>query len=206
MVTAIDDLRTGHLNHFLHRLDASAKPWAAAELDVLLGDAVTRLWPRLGIWTTDDVDTDSTTMLYTVPTAFGSRFRISRIDLVNTDGLYVDRVNNWRKHNDAQVLVKPQISTGLTLRFYGWIPFDPDASDLVVDLEDAVAHAAAARAYGGLAAELTNSERQQNLDTGRVVSYADAVGMAAYHERLFADAISDHPSKLSYSPRASHRR
>jgi hypothetical protein len=203
-VTTIALLRTGHLNHFLHRADGSPKPWLDAELDVLLADAITRLWPRLGIWTTDDADTDSTTMLYTVPAAFGATFRISRIDLVNTDGLYVDRVNNWRKHDATQLLVRPQISTGLTLRFYGWIPFA--VGTLLAELEDAVAHAAAARAYGGLAAELTNSERQQNLDSGRVVSYADAVGLAAYHERLFADAISDHPSKVSYSPRASHRR
>lgn len=211
-MTAIDDLRTGFLNKYLHRTDdpgggVLSRPWDDDECDRLLGDSILRLWPRVGIFTQGDVAANSTTDTYLVPSELGTKFRISRIDLVNSSGLTADKVTTFRVVGDGgSLLVRPLLASGSTLRVFGWVPFAADGSDLLDDLQEAVAHRAAARAYGDLAAELLNSERQQNLDSGRVVSYGDAVGLAAYHERLYQDAIVDHPNRLSYAPRAAHRR
>lgn len=205
-MTTIAALRTDYLNGYLHRADSSTKPWTAAELDRLLTDAITKLWPRLGVLTFGDVATDHTKNLYNVPGALLETYRLSRIELLDSSGRYIDRVTSWRQHDGLKVVIKPLLADGSTLRFYGWIPFATDGSDLPVDLEETIAHRAAGKAYANLAAELINSERQQNLDTGRIVGYADAAGFAAYHERLYLDGLTDHPARISFAPRAAHRR
>lgn len=210
-MTAIDDLRQDFLNVYLHRVDdpaggASNKPWSDDECDRLIGDALTKLWPRLGRRITDDMTTDSLADVYIVPSAFYERYRISRIDLLDSRGFTVDRITNWRYAGDGELLIKPILAGGNTLRVWGWIPFADDATDLPTDLAETVAHRAASRAWSGLASELANSERQQNLDSGRVVSYQDAVGLAAFHERLYQEGTVEHPAQVSYAPRASQRR
>jgi hypothetical protein len=204
-VTTVAALRTTYLNNYLERTDADTLPWTTAELGQQLTDCLTKLWPKNGIFTFGDVASSSTSMLYTVPAAFGAKFRISRIEVLDSSSLYVDRVLNWRAHSPTQILVKPLLQSGLTLRMYGWKPFAVAGTDLDSDLEPTVAQRAAGRAFGALAARLLNSQRQQNLDSGRVVSYQDAIGLSAYYERLYAEGITDHPSRVSYSPRAAHR-
>jgi hypothetical protein len=198
-------LRTTYLNTYLHVADAAVKPWSSGERDRLLTDSLVKLWPRFGVLAYGDIATDSSKDIYNVPGALLDNFRISRIDLLDGTGAYVDRIRKWLQHDATRILIKPRIATGATLRVYAWVPFASDGSDLPVDLEETVAHRAASRAYGDLAAELLNSERQQNLDSGRIVSYADAVGFAAYHERLFIDGMADHPARVSFGPRASRR-
>lgn len=208
-MATIDGLRTDYLNEYLHRADDPGgdivgRPWTNDECDRILRDVITRLWQRLGRYTSGDVATDSSIDVYDLPAAFGTRNRISRVTFVDTRGLTIDRISNWRQEPDGKLLIRPLLASGYTLRVYGWVPFTVD--DLPGDLEEAIAHRAAARAYGNLAADLLNSERQQNLDSGRVVSYSDAVGLSAYHERLYQDAVIDHSARLSYAPRAAHRR
>lgn len=205
-MTTVAELRTEYVNAYLHRTDGSAKPWGDGELDRLIADSIVKLWPRLGVLTYGDVATDQTTDLYNVPGVLLEQYRISRIELLSLTGRYLDRVTSWRQHDNLKILVSPTLATGAKLRVYGYIPFAADGSDLPVDLEETVAHRAAGKAYGNLAAELMNSERQQNLDTGRVIGYQDAIGLSAYHERLFLDGSVDHPSRVSYAPRAARRR
>jgi hypothetical protein len=206
MTTAIQDIRSGYVDLHLHRTAGGTRPWSDAELEAAIAEVIAKLWPRLGVYTHGDVDADQTTNLYTVPTEFGTSWRISRIDLLDSTGLYRDRISNWRIHDSTQVIVKPLIANGATLRFYGWVPFAADGSDLPDDLASMVGHRASSRAWTNLAGELLNSERQQNLASGRVVSYADAVGLAAAHERTYQDGTIDHPSRVSYAPRAANRR
>lgn len=210
-MTAIDDLRQDYLNVYLHRVDdpgggASNKPWSDDECDRLLGDALAKLWPKLGRRVTDDIDTDSSTDIYVVPAAFYDRYRISRITLLDSGGRTVDRITSWRYAGEGELLIQPLLAGGATLRVWGFVPFAVDATDLPDDLLETVAHRAASRAFSGLAAELVNSQRQQNLDSGRIVSYQDATGIAAFHERLYQEGILDHPAQVSYGPRASQRR
>lgn len=193
-------------NIYLHRVDSSTVPWTAAELDQLVADVLRKTWPKLGIWTFGDVDTSSTGQLYAVPAEFSDRFQLSRIDVLDSTDIYLDRVKNWRKHDDQTVLIKPLMRSGSTLRFYGWVPFEVNGSDLPEDLEETIAHRVAARAYTNLAAELLNSERQQNLDSGRIVSYSDAIGFAAAHERLYEEGVAEHPNRVNIGPRRSTRR
>lgn len=206
-MTTVALLRTTYVNSYLGaRVDGSTLPWTDAELNQAITDSLTKLWPRNGVWTFGDVASSSTSQLYTVPAAFGTKYRVSRIDILQTSGaLYVDRVSNWRKHSATQVIVKPLLTTGLTLRFYGWVPYNVAGTDLDTDLEETLGHRATGRAYSNLAARLIDSQRQQNLDSGRVVSYQDAIGLSAYYERLFSDGIADHPSRIHFAPRASRR-
>lgn len=206
----IDEIRTGYLNVYVHRTDdpvsGSNKPWSDDECDRLIEDALAKLWPRLGQRTSGDLTSDGLTDVYDAPAELGSQFRVSAIDVIDSGGRTVDRVPNWRYGGTGQLIIRPLFVSGTTLRVWGWIPFSVDGSDLPDDLVETVAHRAAGRAYSGLAAELVNSQRQQNLDSGRVVSYPDAVGFAAYHERLYQEGILDHPAQVSYAPRASRRR
>lgn len=204
-MTTVALIRSTYLDTFLERIPAATEPWTDAELQAHITNVLTKLWPRNGIFVFGDVASSATSQLYTIPAALTAKNRISRIDVLESGGLYVDRVSNWRPHSPTQVLIKPLVSTGYTFRFYGWKPFAVTAADLDTDLEETIAHRAASRAYGQLAASLVNSQRQQNLDSGRVVSYQDAIGLAAYYERLFADGIADHPSKVNQAPRAAHR-
>lgn len=205
-MATITELRQGYLNGYLHRTDGATTPWTDAELDQLLTDSLVKLWPRLGVFTFGDVDTDQQLNIFGIPAALLPTFRVSRIELVNSSGIYLDRVTAWGQHSPTEIAIRMPVATGYLFRVYGWIPFAADGSDLPADLEETVSHRAAARAYGNLAAELLNSERQQNLDSGRVVSYSDAVGLSSYHERLFLDGVTDHPARLSYAPRRAHRR
>lgn len=207
----IASLRQSYLNVYLHRVDdpvggASNKPWSDAECDRLIGDALAKLWPKLGQRISGTMATDGEVDTYTIPVAFGARYRVSRIEILDTSGRSVDRVTGWRYGDAGELLVHPLLASGNTLRVTGYVPFATDGSDLPDDLSETVAHRAAARAYAGLAAELVNSQRQQNLDSGRIVSYQDALGFAAFHERLYQEGVIDHPAQISYAPRASQRR
>jgi hypothetical protein len=211
MPTTIEAIRQDYLNLYVHRVDdpgggASNKPWSDAECDRLIGDALTKLWPKLGIRVAGDLEADGQSDVYAAPTELGDTFRVSAIDLLDADGRTVDRVSNWRYGAAGELLIRPLFASGTALRVWAWTPFAADASDLPDDLIEAVAHRAAGRAYSGLAAELVQSQRQQNLDSGRVVSYQDAIGFAAYHERLYQEGVIDHPAQISYAPRASRRR
>jgi len=201
-MTTIAALRTTYLNGYLHRTDGATKPWGDAECNQYLTDALVQLWPQVGLYANGDVATDETSNLYTVPASIE---RVARIDVLNADSHYVDRVSNWRAHDATKVIVKPRIANGATLRFYGWKRFAATGSDLLTDLEQIVAYAAASMAYGGLAAELVNSQRQQNLDSGRVVDYPTAIGMASYFQARYTAGILNHPNRLHTGPRAAYR-
>ena len=201
-MTTITALRQTYLNPYLSRGDSDTKPWVSATLDQFLTDAINGLWPEHGIFTTGTVATDQTVMLYTVPASIE---KVSRIDLLDANSLVIDRVTNFRVHSATQVVVKPLLATGYTLRFYGWKPFAATAADLPTRLESVVAMLGASLAYGNLAAFLTNSQRQQSLDTGRIVDHQQAAALSAYwkaraDEQLFAD-----PTRVNIAPRRASR-
>jgi hypothetical protein len=117
-------------------------------------------------------------------------------------------VVDWWYETATTIRIQPRIlaASGLALRFYGWGPFSTVATDLPVDLEAAVAERAAALAYGSLAGVLVNSQRQQGLDSGRVVDYQTAVGLSAYYERRYMEAVIKYPAQVGASaPRAARR-
>lgn len=204
-MTAIDTIRTTFLNPLLHRQDGSTLPWTDAELNAFEGVAITDLWPQNGKWATGDVATSSTSQTYTVP---GGIQRISRIDLVDSGGLYVDRAFNWRvlaKGVAPTIVVQPLLGASLTLRVSGWLPFAADGSDLPAGLQHVIAYLAASLAYGGLASQLTQSELQQGLDRGQVVDYPTAVGLAAYWQKQAEIILATDDSLVTVGPRAAYR-
>lgn len=207
-MTTVTALRQTYLNDILQRIDGSTVPWSDGQCDQMLTNALHDLWPRLGSFVFGDVATSSASMLYTVPTALGTvagEYQISRIDVLDSSDNYVDTARVWRPHSGTQVILKPKLSEGYTLRFYGWKPYDPTGSDLPVRLERAVAYKAASIAYGLLTGRLVNSQTQQGLDSGRVVDYPSAVGLSAYWERLFQTVIANDPSRVSFAPRSAYR-
>lgn len=201
-MATITSLRQTYLNLYLARIDADTLPWTTATLDQFLTDAINALWPEHGIFTTGTVATDQTVMLYTNP---GSIERVSRIDLLDANLLVIDRVPNFRVHSATQVLIKPLLATGYTLRFYGWKPFATTAADLPVRLESVVAQLGASLAYGYLTAHLTNSQRQQNLDSGRVIDYQQAAALSAYWKARADEQLFSDPSRVNFAPRRASR-
>ena len=207
-MTTVALLRTTYVNGYVGRADTSTIPWTDAQIDQHITDALNKLWPRIGLRPTGAVAATTATGIYTIPTAIK---RVSRIVLEYISGGetdLVDTVVNWRYETETTVRIQPRIKTlaGLSLRFYGWGPFAVTGADLPTDLESAAAERASALAYGSLAGVLVNSQRQQGLDSGRVVDYQTAVGLSAYYERRYQDATDSHPSRVGgAAPRLARR-
>jgi hypothetical protein len=202
-VATITTLRQNYLNDYLHRSDSDTRPWSNTELDQYLADALNDLWPGNGLQVTGDVATLSSAQEYSLP---GSIVRVERIDVLDASSFYVDRVSNWRGIPGNKIVVKPVLADGYTLRIVGWKPMALDGADLPTRLEPAVARLAAGLAYGGLASELLNSQRQQNLDSGRVVDYQTAIGMSAYYTRIARERLAgDHETVVRIGPRRARR-
>lgn len=207
-MTTVATLRTTYVNGYLGRTDGTTVPWSDTQIDRHISDALAKLWPDVGLRLTGTVAATTATGIYTIPASIK---RVSRVLLEYTDGGVtdiVDTVVNWRYETDTTVRVRPIITTeaGLNLRFYGWGPFSATGSDLPTDLEATVGERAAALAYGSLAGWLANSQKQQGLDSGRVVDYQTAVGMSAYYERRYQEAIDKYPGRMgAIAPRAARR-
>lgn len=209
-MTTVAALRTGYVNALLGREnDADTIPWTTTHLDRHIVDVLRKLWPTHGRFVSGTVAPSQSSDIYTIPSALTGG-RISRIELEQSSGgvsSLVDRVTDWRYHSDTQVRVRPLLPTDSTLllRFYGWVPFAVDASDIPARIEPAVGERAAGFAYGQLGGQLVNYKRQQGLDSGRVVDYPTAVGLSAYFERRYFEQMDGDPSMVSYAPRRSKR-
>lgn len=203
-MATVAGLRTGHIEPYLHAgtLSATTRPWTSTEIDIYTTAVLQELWPDVGVYATGDVDTDQTTNEYTIP---GSIQRVLFIDILDSDDLYVDRVSSWRPIPSDKVIIKPLLATGYTLRFTGYKPYAATGSDLPARLEQVVAFRSLARAYDALAGELLNSQRQQNLDSGRVITYGEAAQQAAYWEAKYQQSILRDPSLVRSGSRASRR-
>ena len=191
-------------------MDGDTIPWPSADRDIYIGQALNQSWPDIGKRVTGTVATSQSSDVYTIPLVGGVTMRVSRIELEQTSGgvtAMVDRVVHWRLYSDTQVRIEPLLATmsGLNLRFFGWAPFLPDASDIPARLEPAIAMRAAALCYGSLSGQLVNSKRQQGLDNPRVVDYQTAVGESAYWERRYFEQIEKDPARLSFAPRRARR-
>ena len=207
-MTTVTALRQTYVNGYLGRTDGQTVPWSDAQVDQHIKDALTKLWPDVGPRVTGTVTANQASGIYRIPSSIK---RISRIVAEYISGGYTDvadTITNWRYETDTTVRINPRLPTltGLSLRFYGWKAYLGDATDLPTDLEAAVAERAAALAYGSLAGQLANSQRQQGLDSGRVVDYQTAVGMSAYYERRYQEAIEKYPAQVGpVAPRAARR-
>lgn len=207
-MTTVAEIRQNYLNDILERIEGASVPWSDAKCNLAITTAFYALWPHIGQFVYGDVATSSTSQLYTVPVALGTvagEYQISRIDVLDASGNYVDQVGVWRRHSATQVVIKPLLSSGYTLRFYGWKRFAADGSDLPVRLERAVSFKAASMCYGMLTGRLVNSQTQQGLDSGRVVDYPSAVGLSSYWEAQYQQIIRNDPSFVSVAPRAAYR-
>lgn len=210
-MTTVALLRTTYLNTYLRRAEADATPWTDAECNTAITDSLVALWADgIGKRANGTVATSSASDVYTIPSALAGG-RISRIELEHTSGgisQRAQRATKWAYFSDTQVRISPRVSTdaALAFRFFGWIPFAASGSDLPVRLESVVAMKAAGLAYGQLLGQLANSQLQQGLDQGRVVDYQTAVGLSAYWERRYRDALDGDEAMKSYAPRFAHGR
>lgn len=210
-MTTVALLRTTYLNNYLRRAEASTAPWTDAQANAAINDALVGCWQDgIGLRANGTVATSQASDVYTIPAALTGG-RISRVELESTSGgvtMRASKVTSWEVYSDTQVRVQPLLptSSGLVLRFFGWVPFNITGSDLPSRLEPAIAMKAAAIAFGQLAGQLANAQVQQGLDSGRVVDYPTAVGLSAYWERRYRDAIDGDASMRSVAPRHAHRR
>lgn len=202
-MATIDGLR-GALNGYLKRTDGDSLPWSDADCNTYLGDAIGQLWPVYGLFTSGDVASSSASQEYALPGSIPVA-GLSRIALVDSAGRYVDRVSKWRARDATHVIVFPAIRDGYTLRCFGWKAFALTGSDLPTSLEDAVVYAAASLAYGALAASLVNWQRQQNLDSGRMVSYQEAAAMSAYWASRSTAALHGSEHTIGFASRSARR-
>jgi hypothetical protein len=207
----VTTIRTGHLNKFLGiSNDADATPWPSADRDIYIADALVQTWPDIGRRVTATAPTSQSSDIYTIPLVAGVTMRISRIEIelvANGVTQRVDRATKWQLYSDTQVRVEPMLATisGLALRFFGWVPYLADASDIPARLEPVVAMRAAAIAFGAGAGQMGNYRRQQGLDQSRVVDYQTLVGLSAYWERRYFEQIQKDPASLSFAPRRGRR-
>lgn len=210
-MTTVALIRTTYLNGLLRRVEGAATvPWTDAVANQHITDALTQLWADgIGKRASGTVAPSSASDVYAIPAAL-STGRISRIELEQTSGGVsgrIDKVTNWTYYSDTQVRIRPALVTNssLTLRFFGWAPYLVDATDLPTRLENVVAMKAAALAYGSLSGYLVNAQNQVGLDSSRVVDMQTAVGLSAYWERRYQEAIHKDPSFVSYAPRRASR-
>lgn len=195
------------VNTYVRRTAGELQPWTDAQVTQSVTDALDQLWPDFGVLAYGEVATDGTQYV-TIPTAFtasGVGFRLSRILVKNNQGLVADKATSYQLHINNQVFTKTRIASGNTFAIYGFVPYINDGSNLPVRLNSAIAMRAASFLYGMLAAALANSQRQQNLEQSRVISYQEALSLSAYYERRFQDATAREPTRVSYAPRASAR-
>lgn len=201
-MTTVTALRQTYLNLYLHRTDGDTRPWTNDECDQYLEDALSDLWPENGQLASGDITSDANLDAYTAPATVPT---ISRIALLDDLGRETDRITDWRVVASGKVILHPVVSTGYTIRFYGWAPFSTTGSDLPARLENTVAMYAAALAYGALAAEVSNSQRMQNLDSGRIVDQQTAAQMSAYWQRRAEVRLIKDPSRVTLAPRMARR-
>ena len=213
-MTTIALLRQTYLNTYLRRADGANVPWTDSQANQAITDALQATWnDGLGRRASGTVATSQSSDVYTIPAAFtvaSGQGRISSIELERTAGGITSRVGvvtSWDYYSDTQVRIRPALPTDATLalRFFGWVPYLLDASDLPVRLESPVSMKAAALAFGQQIGFLVNSQMQQGLDSGRVVDYQTDVGASAYWERRYRDAIDGDQSRKSYAVRHAHR-
>lgn len=204
-------IRTTYLNKYLGvAADGDTLPWPSADRDMFIGQALNQTWPDIGRRVSATAPTAQSSDIYTIPLVAGVTMRVSRIELEQTAGgvtSKIDRVVHWQYHSDTQVRIAPLVATvsGLVLRFYGWVPYLADASDIPPRLEPAIGMRAAALAFGSMSGQLTNYKRQQGTDNPRVVDYNTAVGMSAYWERRYFEQIQKDTVRISYAPRRARR-
>lgn len=208
-MTTVALIRQTYVNDFVGRSDAQTIPWSDGDIDQHITNALAKLWPVFGKFVNGTVATSQSSDVYTIPSALTGG-RISRIDLEQSSGgvtSLVDSISSWRYYSDTQVRIRPILPTDstLSLRFFGWVPFATTGSDLPVRLESAIGERAAGMAFGQLAGQLANYQRQQGLDNGRVVDYPTAVGLGAYFERRYFEQMDQDPSRVSYAPRRARR-
>lgn len=211
-MTSIAALRTTYLNGHLGIAEDSVEiPWSSDARDGNLRDALAQTWPDVGVRATSTVATDESSDVVALPSGWElGNAVISRIDLVYTTGgitRRVGKVTSWQYLDDASILITPALATltGLSLQLVGWQPFALSGADLPVRLERAVGYRAAGLAFGDLAGQLANTQRQQGLDNGRIVDYPTAVGLSAYWERRYFEQIDKDPAMVSTGPRRARR-
>lgn len=201
-------IRQNHLNRWLGvTADADTIPWTTTDRDAFIVDALIQTWPDVGKRAAGTVALSGSSDVYTLPAALTGG-RVSRVELESVSpAAKIDRVVNWIPFSDTQIRVGPLLATDASaqMRVFGFVPFQTDASDLPTRLEPIVAMRAAALAYGQLASQLVNYKRQQGLDSARVVDYQTAVGLSAYWERRYFEAIAKDQAGLSYAPRRARR-
>ena len=204
-MTTVALLRTTYVNPYLGRTDGTTLPWSDTDCNTSITDALGDLWPDLGLRATGTVAT-TTSRIVTMPASIQ---QLTRIDVEDSSGNAIDEVTNWRYHYDTdpptKILISPRLQSGYTLRLFGWLPFDSAGTNLIVRLENTVAMKATGLLYGFLAGKLVDTQRQQNLDSGRVVDYQTAVGLSAYWERRYQEAIHGDPNRPGRHPSASRR-
>lgn len=201
-MATIATLRTTYLNVYLGRTDGSTEPWADGDCDRHLTDAIVALWPNVAKRASGTVATSQDSDTYAVPTGVT---RVSRIDLLDSAGNVVGDVTDWRYLDDTHVIIRPLLVDGLTLRFGGWVAYASTGSDLPTTLEVPVAMRAAGLAFSELAGHLVNYQRQQGLDSGRVVDYGTAIGLSSYWMTQSGNLLAQQPQVTSYAPRRSRR-
>lgn len=195
------------VNTYVQRTVGQTLPWTDAQVTQAVTDALDQLWPDFGVLTYGEVAADGSQYL-TVPAAFtanGVGYRLSRLLLKNNQGIVADKATSYQKHIGNQVFTKTRVAAGNTYAVYGFIPYSNDGANLPINLSSAIAMRAASFLYGNLAATLANSQRQQNLEQSRVITYQEALALSAYYERRFQDATEREPTRVSYAPRASSR-
>lgn len=205
-MATVAGIRTGYLNGLLKRTDGDTKLFTDSICNQMISQAIEELWPDFGVFFSEVAATDESDEFYTIPTGMTEISRIV-LETTTTPARRISNVTNWRKAGAGMVVIDPLISSsaGVQLRFYGWKAYASDGSDLPDRLQSLVAMKAASLLYGVMSADLSDYERQAALDSGKVVTYQDAVGLSAFWQRRYEDRARREPGQVTFAPIAASR-
>ena len=171
--------------------DAEAAPWSVTTRNNAISDGYAALW-RVGVWKPVTVDIAATGLRAYAVT--GMR-RLNRAELLDSSGGLIERTAAYIEPDGAggyQVLV-PEISTGYTLRLYGWTAYvstfanDAASDDLEAEYNRIPLLKAKAILYRAQLASFARYGERQAVAPQMNLTVDQLLGVIAACEREFAD-------------------
>lgn len=174
--------------------------------------AFTKLWPRMGRLTRENVATVANQVEYTLTTIVD----VVRIDVIDvaTGTLISDRIRSWESYLDeaadpytSRLIIPSGMKAGITFRVVGYVPYVTPANgaalcDLPKRLEHVVIAGARVECYRAKVNSFANFERFQNENRQNALSAADVIQLLQSAQREFDRGLAENARNLTGAHRA----
>lgn len=206
-------LRTTGLNVELGLTSDADNVWGdTTARNFYIQRAIAKLWPQCARLTRETVTTVANQMDYTLT----SLRDVERVEIIDpaSPGLIGDRLKSWQLYADEtadpptlRFLIPAGLTSGLTLRLIGYVPYAIPAADATVTdippiLEHVVCAGARVEAYRAMANKYANFERFQNENRQNALSAADVLELLRQAGREWQQGLQDNARSLTAPHRA----